>query len=85
MPDENQPVVVFESADLNEMRMAQNLLQAAEIPCRVNSGGNASLLGAVLGSQFAGFHQLLVPAEIAPRAEEVLEAAWLDRAPEEPD
>jgi len=79
----SEPVVIFESADPNELRLARNLLESAGIPCQVESDGASSFLGAALGSHFTGFHRLCVPSEAAERAGEVLEEAWLDRAPEE--
>lgn len=76
MSAENREVVVFETADLTELRLAQNLFEQEGIPCRVEGGGASALLGAVLGSTFGGLHSLLVPAECAERALQALEAAW---------
>lgn len=82
-PSQPSEVVIFESAVLTEFQLARNLVEQAGIPCRVTSGGAAALLGAVLGPQFSGFHELLVPADCAERAQQLLEDAWKSR-PEEP-
>lgn len=79
MADRPADVVVFESFDLMELQLARNLIEQEGIPCRVNSGGASALLGAVLGPQLSGFHELLVPADSAERAGQVLEDAWKGR------
>jgi hypothetical protein len=76
--------VVFETADATELALARNLLEQEGIPCRVNSGGASAFLGAALGAQFQGFHELLVPAACEERAARALDAAWPDAAPDGP-
>ncbi len=78
-PSKPSEVVIFETAQLTELQLARNLIEQEGIPCRVTSGSAAALLGAVLGPQFSGFHELLVPADCAERAEQVLVDAWKGR------
>jgi len=73
---EQLDVVVLETFDLTELRLARNLLEQAGIPCRVEGGGSSAFLGSALGSQFGGMQSLLVPVECEARALETLEAAW---------
>lgn len=82
-PDESSEVVVFETADPTEFLLARNLIEEAGIPFRVRSGSASALLGVVLGSQVASFHELLVPADLGERALGVLDAAWKGRPQDE--
>lgn len=84
-PSKPSEVVIFETAELMELQMARNLIEQEGIPCRVIGGGASSLLGALLGPQMTGFHQLLVPADLEERATQTLEAAWRGRASEAAD
>ena len=74
-------VVVVETADPMELELARNLLQEDGIPCRVESGAASSLLAVTLGAQFAGVHQVLVPADLEERALLLLERAWPEPPP----
>ena len=73
-------VVVFETTDVTELRLAHNLLEEEGIPCRVEGGTSSSFLGALLGPQAPGLHELFVPAACEERALAVLRAAWPDSA-----
>jgi hypothetical protein len=76
MSDERREVVVLETTDVTELRLARNLLEQDGIPCRIDGGGASALLGAVLGAQFGGLHSILVPAECEERALLMLARAW---------
>jgi hypothetical protein len=78
MTDEHGEVVILETADPMELRLARDLIEQEGIPTRVVGGGASSYLGAVLGAQFGGVHQLFVPAECEERALQALRAAWPD-------
>jgi hypothetical protein len=76
MSDEVREVVVLETADPTELRLARNLFEQEGIPCRVDGGGASAYLGSVLGAPFVGVQSLVVPLECEARALEVLRAAW---------
>lgn len=83
MSNERGEVVVFETADPMELRLAHNLLEVECIPCRVRSGSASALLDVVLGSQAVSFQELLVPADLEERAVGVIDAAWKHRQQDE--
>ena len=78
-----QEVVVLETADPTELRLARNLFEQEGIPCRVDGGGTSAILGSLLGSQIGGLQTLLVPAECEERALEILQAAWPEEETDE--
>ena len=81
MPEGSQEVMVLQTADLTEVRLARNLFEQAGIPCRVAGGGDSALLGAVLGSSFGGLHTVWVPAALEAAALELLDSAWPEPPP----
>ena len=79
MSEQPHEVVVLETNDLTELRLARNLFEQEGIPCRVAGGGDSALLGAVLGTAFGGLHALWVPVAFEAAALGLLDSAWPER------
>ena len=77
MPSASNNVVIYESANLVELRLVAGILAEAGIPHALTGVGD-SVLSGYLGANLV--QRILVPQAFADRGHEALEAAW----PEEP-
>ncbi len=69
-------VMVVQTANPVELKLARNLFKAAGIPHRVESVSAGSGLTAILGTSIAGPSAIFVPAEAEERALAILAEAW---------
>ncbi len=76
-------VMVVQTADPVERKLAENLLAQAGIPYRVEELSAAAYLTAFLGSAVGGPAGVFVPAEFEEKALAILAEAWGE--PEESD
>ena len=68
--------VVLQSGDVVEIDLAQALLDAEGVPCRVVGSGTSAYMTAVMGHGVGGLHSVVVCKDDQERALKILEEAW---------